>query len=261
MVETTFAHLSESFGLKYPGAHSTWGLLMRVAAKVAAYNLGIMINREQDVRFEAVHVGRVLGGMEDAGNDVNIVVLDACRDNPFARSFRSGGQRGLAAPPAVRGSLIAYATAPGKTAADGTGRNGIYTQHLLQHITTPGLKVEDVFKKVRQAVEDSTQRQQTPWETTSLRGDFYFAATGSGSLPATASTPGPASRATIPAVVQRRSATWVCPGGLDHPADGEAPDGLANSRWAATARTASGSRDLPSGVNVRAYAAIRRVAQ
>jgi formylglycine-generating enzyme required for sulfatase activity len=178
---------SGGVGLFYFAGHG-----VQVAGENFLIPIGARINREQDVRYEAVQVGRILGGMEDAGNDVNIVVLDACRDNPFARSFRSGGGRGLAVPPAVRGSFIAYATSPGKTAADGTGRNGIYTQHLLQHITTPGLKVEDVFKKVRLGVEDSTQRQQTPWETTSLRGDFYFAATGSGNLPVLTSSPGPA---------------------------------------------------------------------
>jgi formylglycine-generating enzyme required for sulfatase activity len=152
--------------------------------------LSVRLNREQDVRFETVPVGRILGGMEDAGNDVNIIILDACRDNPFARSFRSGGQRGLAVSQAVRGSLMAYATAPWKTAADGTGRNGVYTQHLLRHMATPGLKLEDVFKRVRLAVEDATNGQQTPWETTSLRGDFYFTpGAGSATLPTAASPP------------------------------------------------------------------------
>ena len=101
--------------------------------------IGARISREQDVRFEAVQVGRVLGGMEDAGNDVNLIILDACRDNPFARSFRSGAQRGLAVSQAVRGSLMAYATAPGKTAADGNARNGVYTQQLLRYMATPGM--------------------------------------------------------------------------------------------------------------------------
>ncbi|MBM3226254.1 MAG: hypothetical protein FJZ47_21020, partial [Candidatus Tectomicrobia bacterium] len=161
-------------GLFYYAGHG-----LQVAGENYIVPLGAKINREQDVRFETVHVGRVLGGMEDAGNEVNIVILDACRDNPFARSFRSSSQRGLAVSQAVRGSLMAYATAPGKTAADGSARNGVYTQELLRHMTTPGLKVEDVFKRVRLAVEDVTNGQQTPWETTSLRGDFYFVASGS----------------------------------------------------------------------------------
>jgi len=161
-------------GLFYFAGHG-----VQVAGENYIVPIGSRISREQDVRFETIQVGRVLGGMEDAGNDVNLIILDACRDNPFARSFRSGAQRGLAVSQAVRGSLMAYATAPGKTAADGNGRNGVYTQQLLRYITTPGLKVEDVFKRVRLSVEDATNGQQTPWETTSLRGDFYFTGPGS----------------------------------------------------------------------------------
>src|SRR5262245_4719807 len=132
------------------------------------------IEREQDVPYEAVPVGRVLGGMEDADNQLNILILDACRDNPFARQWRSS-QRGLAVMQAARGSLIAYATAPGAVARDGDGRNGFYTSYLLQYITTPGLSVEQFFKKVREGVEKATQRKQTPWESSSLIGDFAFA--------------------------------------------------------------------------------------
>ena len=157
-------------GLFYFAGHG-----VQVAGENYIVPIGARISREQDVRFETIQVGRILGGMEDAGNEVNLIILDACRDNPFARSFRSGSQRGLAVSQAVRGSLMAYATAPGKTAADGNSRNGVYTQQLLRHMATPGMKVEDVFKRVRLSVEDATNGQQTPWETTSLRGDFYFA--------------------------------------------------------------------------------------
>jgi formylglycine-generating enzyme required for sulfatase activity len=96
---------------------------------------------------------------------------------------------------------MAYATAPGKTAADGSGRNGVYTQQLLRYITTPGLKVEDVFKRVRLSVEDATNGQQTPWETTSLRGDFYFTGPGSTDVSAASSateTPSPQSPSSTP---------------------------------------------------------------
>lgn len=132
------------------------------------------IETESDVRFEAVDAGRVLGKMEDAGNDLNIVILDACRDNPFARSFRTSS-KGLARMDAPKGSLIAYATAPGSVAADGEGRNGIYTKYLLKHMTTPGLKVEEVLKQVRVDVINETKEKQIPWESSSLTGEFYFA--------------------------------------------------------------------------------------
>ena len=131
------------------------------------------IETESDVEFEAIDAGRVLGKMEDAGNELNIVILDACRNNPFARSFRSTNS-GLAKMDAPMGSLIAYATAPGSVATEGTGRNGIYTKYLLKHMKTKGLKVEEVLKNVRIEVIRETCDKQVPWESSSLRGDFYF---------------------------------------------------------------------------------------
>jgi len=135
------------------------------------------IESESDVKYDAVDAGRVLGKMEDAGNDLNIVILDACRNNPFARSFRSA-DKGLAKMDAPTGSFIAYATAPGSVAADGDGRNGLYTKYLLQYMKEPNLSVERVFKKVRLAVVNDTAQKQTPWESSSLLGDFYFHGNG-----------------------------------------------------------------------------------
>ena len=131
------------------------------------------IETESDVKYESVDAGRVLGKMEDVENDLNIIILDACRDNPFARSFRTQSY-GLAKMDAPKGSLIAYATAPGSVAADGTGRNGIYTKHLLKYMREPGLPIESVLKKVRIDVMEETGDKQVPWESSSLRGDFYF---------------------------------------------------------------------------------------
>ena len=149
------------------------------------------ISRQQDVQYEAVPVGRILGGMEDAENQLNIIILDACRDNPWARQWRSS-QRGLAMVQAAHGSLIAFATAPGGTANDGDGRNGLYTSQLLQHLTTRGLSVEHLFKRVRAGVVEATQGKQMPWESSSLIGDFFFAAPAL-SPPATAGGPVPPS--------------------------------------------------------------------
>jgi hypothetical protein len=133
------------------------------------------INHEVEVEYEAVDLGLVLAQMEQAKNRVNIVILDACRNNPFARSFRSAS-RGLASVTAPGGTLIAYATAPGSVAADGGARNGLYTQELLKNMLTPALSIEEVFKRVRAAVKDKTQGNQIPWESSSLIGDFYFVA-------------------------------------------------------------------------------------
>lgn len=140
------------------------------------------VDAEADVKFGALNAGMVLARMEDAGNGLNMVILDACRTNPFARSFRTSEQ-GLARMDAPKGSLIAYATAPGRVAADsvGSGRNGVYTGFLLQHMRTPGLKVEEALKRVRADVVRVTKDKQIPWESSSLIGDLYFALPGTAS--------------------------------------------------------------------------------
>lgn len=132
------------------------------------------IQKEQDVELEAVNLKRVTGEMDYAQNDMNIIILDACRNNPFVRSFRSGGNNGLATTVAPKGTFIAYATAPGSVAADGTGDNGLYTQELIKAISKPGLRIEDVFKQVRSEVYIKSGKQQVPWENSSIFGDFYF---------------------------------------------------------------------------------------
>ena len=132
-----------------------------------------VLETEADVEFEALDLGRVLGKMEDSRCALNIVVLDACRDNPFARCFRSSS-KGLALVDAPRGTLGAFATAPGAVAADGEGSNGIYTKHLLANIERPGLSIEEAFKQVRIGVVNDTDGRQTPWESSSLMGDFHF---------------------------------------------------------------------------------------
>ncbi len=129
---------------------------------------------ELDVDDEAVSVDRVLARMEDAKNRMNIVVLDACRNNPFASTFRSVS-RGLAQMKAPAGTFIAYATAPGSIAADGDGANGLYTQELLKEITNPNQPLEFVFKRVLSSVKEKTNGQQIPWTASSVEGDFYFA--------------------------------------------------------------------------------------
>ena len=128
---------------------------------------------ERALRYEAIDVSGVLEEMEFAHNRVNVVILDACRNNPFERRFR-GRARGLAAIDAARGTLIAYATAPGSVAIDGEGRNGVYTEELLKALRVPGLKAEEVFKRVRVNVSRRTGGLQVPWESSSLTGDIVF---------------------------------------------------------------------------------------
>ena len=135
--------------------------------------VGAEIQREDEVPYKAVDVQQVLDKMDTAKNRINMVILDACRDNPFARSARSTAG-GLSQVDAPIGSLIAFATAPGSVASDGKNANGLYTQHLLANIERPGTPIEEVFKRVRLGVRLDSNGTQVPWESTSLEGDFSF---------------------------------------------------------------------------------------
>jgi len=128
---------------------------------------------EDDVTFFSVEVAQVFDRMDRARTRFNLLILDACRNNPFEASFKVSSA-GLAQMSAPSGTLIAYATAPGAVAADGFGRNGIYTKHILQHVAAPDLPVELLFKRVREGVERETLSRQTPWDASSLKGDFVF---------------------------------------------------------------------------------------
>lgn len=133
---------------------------------------------KNEIEFECIDANRILAKMEDARTKTNIVVLDACRDNPFERSWKTrgggSGENGLTMMDAPTGSVIAYATAPGKTAADGTGRNGLYTSALLKALQVPGIPLSQLFQQVRLEVLKQSNNKQTPWELSSLTGDFYF---------------------------------------------------------------------------------------
>jgi uncharacterized caspase-like protein len=134
------------------------------------------IESEGDVDIDAVSLSAIMSMLENTQTQLAIVVLDACRVNPFG--YARGGERGLARVDAPSGSLVAFSTAPGKAAQDGAGANSLYTAALAQAMAEPGLKIEEVFKKVRIAVREKTKGEQTPWESTSLTGDFYPAGKG-----------------------------------------------------------------------------------
>ncbi len=155
-------------GIFYYAGHG-----MQIKGRNYLIPVGASIEREDEVAYSAVDAQAVLDKMEAAGNGTNIMILDACRNNPFTRSTRSG-QAGLAQMDAPVGTLVAFATSPGAVASDGGGQNGLYTQHLLTAMRQQGAKVEDVFKQVRANVRRDSQGKQVPWESTSLEGDFYF---------------------------------------------------------------------------------------
>lgn len=128
---------------------------------------------EIDARFASYPADQALQSLESTGARLNILILDACRDNPFV-SNRSGLQ-GLAIMNAGRGTLIAFATGPGKTASDNPqGVNGLFTSHLIDKLRTPGLSLDQVFNQVALAVDTASGGRQTPWVVKSLMGDVYF---------------------------------------------------------------------------------------
>lgn len=161
----------DTVGLFYFAGHG-----VQVKGRNFLLPVGTTVQREDEVPFKAIDAQQVLDKMDAAKNRVNVVILDACRDNPFAKASRStaGSGGGLSQMDAPSGSLLAFATAPGSVASDGKGSNGLYTQHLLANLERPGLPVEEVFKRTRLGVRLDSRGQQVPWENTSLEGDFYF---------------------------------------------------------------------------------------
>ncbi len=155
-------------GLFYYAGHA-----LQVRGRNYLLPVRAMIEREDEILYRTVDTGVVLDKMENARNRVNIVILDACRNNPFGREFRNVAP-GLAVVDAPSNTLIAFATAPGAVASDGSGTNGLYTQHLLQAMAEPGMRLEDAFKKVRSGVRRDSAGRQVPWESTSLEVDFFF---------------------------------------------------------------------------------------
>lgn len=131
------------------------------------------IEGEEDAPNQSIAVRQVMDIMEDAKTRLNLAFLDACRNNPYARSFRSGAD-GLARISAPSGTLISFATRPGSVAADGSGRNGLYTTHLLRAIETPNQPVELMLKQVTSGVKAASRGQQEPWMEGSIEGDFQF---------------------------------------------------------------------------------------
>jgi uncharacterized protein (TIGR02145 family) len=133
------------------------------------------LQNEQEIEYNCVEADRVLAKMETSGTTVNILILDACRNNPFERSWtRSTNGRGLAFMNAPSGTLIAYATSPGTTASDGSGNNGLYTSAILESMKIPNMTIIQMFQNVRSIVSQKSGKQQIPWESTSLIGDLYI---------------------------------------------------------------------------------------
>ena len=132
------------------------------------------IRKRADVAAQSLSVKRVADRLSASGNQLNILIIDACRDNPFPPSVAPAGTLGLVPMGAVYGVFIASSTGSGKAAFDGDDDHSPYAKALAEAIVTPGEKLEDVFKSVRRHVRLATSEQQIPWESTSLEMDFYF---------------------------------------------------------------------------------------
>ena len=159
---------SQGVGLFYFAGHG-----LQLAWRNYLLPVDAAIDKPDDLKTQGVEVDGLMRQLGKAANPMNLIVLDACRENPFAKDFRSRA-RGLSQMDAPLNTLLAYATSPGNVASDGEGTNGLYTEHLLREIQTPEAKVEDVFKRVRLGVRLKSNGAQIPWESTSLEEDFWF---------------------------------------------------------------------------------------
>jgi uncharacterized caspase-like protein len=209
---------SEATGLFYYAGHGVQvegtNYLLPVGAEIAA---------EADVEIESIAADDVMTQMQSAGNAVNLVFLDACRNNPLARASRSA-TRGLARLDAPRGSFVGYSTAPGDVAADGDGVNSPYALALAEELKTPGISVEEAHRNVRAKVLAVSGNKQTPWDSSSLTGSVILAAKAAESAPAPAVQPSPASQPQIQqqAVVDKEALFWESIKDSKNPAELEA---------------------------------------
>lgn len=166
---------------------------MQVSGSNYLIPVGEVISDETDVKYKAVDAQYVMDKLQWSGASVNIIILDACRDNPF-RGARTQ-TKGFVAVNAPQGTVIAYSTAPNMVALDGSGRNSPYTSNLIACIQKPGLEIMEVFREVRKNVVRETSNRQTPWESTSLLDPFSL----------TGMVPKPATVQSNPTVTEERA--------------------------------------------------------
>jgi len=161
---------SNDIGLFYFAGHG-----MQIDGENYITAVDTEFDNEMDAKYSSYPLNKVIEIMERSKNKTNIIILDACRNNPYERTWhRNSSQRGLAPVFAPKGTIVAYATSPGEVAGDGVGRNGCYTEALLKHISSPDIPIEEMFKRVRNSLSVITKNKQTSWEHTSLAGDFFF---------------------------------------------------------------------------------------
>jgi len=158
----------KAVGLFYFAGHGT-----QLAWRNYVVPVDTNIENVEAIKERCIDINTLIDGIRNARNPMNIIILDACRDNPFGRQVQPD-QKGLSQLDAPPGTFLAYATAPGNVAIDGEGENGLYTEHLLREMKVPEAKIEDIFKRVRLGVRRASNGLQIPWESTSLEEDFWF---------------------------------------------------------------------------------------
>jgi Caspase domain len=159
---------SKAVGLFYYAGHG-----VQLAWRNYLVPIDAEIDRIDDIPKKTFELNALLNALTKAQNSMNIIILDACRDNPFGKKLPIE-QKGLSQFDAPANSLLCYSTAPGNVASDGSGKNGLFTENLLREMRNPDSKIEDVMKRVRLEVRRTSQGAQIPWESTSLVDDFYF---------------------------------------------------------------------------------------
>ncbi len=165
----------------------------------------VHLSSEADVPLQAVRLADLMNARAAAPSRTRIVILDSCRNNPFSEINKTSG-RGLAIVDAPTGSIVSYSTSPGSEAEDGEGINSPYTTALLTVTKEQGLPIEQAFKRVRSSVHQSTNGRQTPWESSSLTGDFYFFPNGA--KPPAATTAAEGGAPTIAKASRRSVDSW-----------------------------------------------------
>jgi hypothetical protein len=173
MVAAIDAYVKELAAKKCVGLFYYAGHGIQLAWKNYMLPVDAEVDTVDDVQKQAVEVNNLMSGLTKAANPLNVIILDACRDNPFG-SAKQPQQKGLSQMDAPSNTILAYATSPGNVASDGDGTNGLYTENLLREIKVPEAKLEDVFKRVRLGVRRRSNGAQIPWESTSLEDDFWF---------------------------------------------------------------------------------------
>lgn len=180
---TDFYHAVDEFTAKIGRDPHAVGLFYYAGHAIQADGINYLIpvdadiQAQSDLEADAFDAGRVLRAMKGAQNEMNIVILDSCRNNPLPKT--RGMDRGLARMDAPSGTFIAYAAAPGQTAQDGaSGTNGVFTGEFIKAMAEPGIPLEQMFKKVITGVRADTKGAQQPWSEASIQGDFYFSPKG-----------------------------------------------------------------------------------